>query len=221
MILNTFALVSLFIGALSLFLIGAALFLALRSHHQIGRCENADDRFRAQDRLHLSFLLLSTAFILRLTTWPLFYFLLHSFIPLVPGAMCTFGVTRVMPAFVTVLQILKPLAFFLIGGWLILYRLDLSHKTRTLIKQSVRFLFAVSAVAIIDAMLEILFVFVFSPPGVAVSCCTAVTDIVAPSAALRPVAFFNVEHRHILLALYHGFSLGLLVLIGFMLRQCQ
>jgi hypothetical protein len=183
------------------------------------RCEDVDERSRARDRLHLSFLLLATAFLIRLTTWPLFYFLLHSLIPLVPGAMCIFGVTRVMPMYVTILQILKPLAFFLIGGWLILYRLDLSLKTRPLLKQCIRFLIAVSAVAVIDGVAELLFIFVFSPPAVAVSCCTAVADIIVPSAPLRPAAFFAVRHLHILLACYYGFSLGLIALLGLLLLR--
>jgi hypothetical protein len=181
------------------------------------RIENLDEKSRAQDRLHLCYLFLSTAFLIRLASWPLFYLLLHSLIPVVPGAMCIYGVTRVMPAFVTLLQILKPLAFFLIGGWLILYRLDLSLKTRSLVKEGARFLIVVSVVAVLDSLAELVFVFGFSPPGVAVSCCTAVADIVVPSAPLRPLAFFDARHLQILLACFFGFGLGSIALTGLLL----
>ena len=219
MILNTFALASLFVDVLSLLLIAGAAGSALYFRRRIVRSEYIDERSRARNGLHLSFLFLSTAFFIRLASWPLFYFLLHSLVPVVPGAMCIYGVTKVMPAFVSFLEILKPFAFFLIGGWLILYRLDLSLKTRPLMDRCIRYLIVVSAVAVIDAIAELVFVFVFSPPGVAVSCCTAVADIGVPATPLLPVALFAGRNIHALLSLFYGFSAGLIAFIGLLLLR--
>jgi hypothetical protein len=214
MVLNTFSLLSLFIGAISLFLMAGAPLLALHFYGQMKGAEGADVRALAESRIHLSLLLIFTAFLLRLATWPLFYIRLQSLIPLVPGAMCIFGVTRVMPAFVTFLQVLKPSAFFLVGGWLIFYGYDLSFKTRPLMEKSLRLLVWTAAIAGADAAAEILFILLFSPPGVAVSCCTAVGDIVAPSRTLLPVPLFSAHYHGILMAGYHGFNLGLAGLMG-------
>jgi len=219
MILNTFSLISLFVGFISLFLMAAAVLSALHFYRQMRSVEGADNKFRAKDRIHLSFLLLATAFLIRLASWPLFYILLQSYIPLVPGAMCIYGATRVMPAFTAFLQILKPLAFFLIGGWLILYRLDLSLNTHPLTQKIIRFLAVASAAAIIDGAAELLFILIFSPPGVTVTCCTAVADIRVPSSILRPAAFFAAPHLPVLIASYHGFNIGLIALIGLLLLR--
>ena len=217
MILNAFALTSLFVGIISLVLILTAAVAAAGSRRELRISKGSDARARAEDRIHLCLLLLFTAFLLRLMSWPLFYMLLHSLIPLVPGAMCIFGVTRVMPGFVAFLQVLKPLAFFLIGGWLIFYRLDLDLKRRFLIGKGVKFLLVASAVALVDTVAELLFVFLFTPPGVAVSCCTAVGDLAIPPAPLLPIPLFGARYEHMLLVLYHCFNLGIIAVIGFLL----
>jgi hypothetical protein len=217
MILNAFALTSLFVGIISLCLIVMAAATAVSSRRRLKKSRGADERASAEDRIHLSLLLLFTAFLLRLTTWPLFYILLHSLIPLVPGAMCIFGVTQVMPSFVAFIQILKPLAFFLVGGWVIFYGLDLTLKTRLLVGQSVTYLMVVSTVAALDAAAELLFVFLFAPPGVAVSCCTAIADLVIPSSPLLPLPLFGARYDHLLVVLYHTVSLGMVALMGFLI----
>jgi hypothetical protein len=221
MIINAFALLSLFMGILTVCLITAAAFSAVYFYRRLKRSDGPDERGRAENGIHLSLLLIFTAFILRLISWPLFYFLLYSFVPLVPGAMCIYGVTRVMPVFVEFMQVLKPAAFFLVGGWLIFHQLDLSLKTHPLLKKSIRFLIIVSAIAWIDGAAEILFSLTFSPPGVAVSCCTAVADIALPASSLFPVPFFGVQYHGALMVAYHGFNIGLIVLTGFMFWRRQ
>ncbi len=217
MILNAFALTSLFIGTISLLLTVGSVFSALYFFHQLKSCEAADEKARMEVRIHLSLLLLLTAFLLRLVSWPLFYILLQSYVPLVTGAMCIFGVTRVMPVFVAFLQILKPLALFLVGGWLIFYGLDLSLKTHPLVRKSVRFLAIASTVATVDCAAEILFIFFFTPPGVAVSCCTAVADLVMPSVPLLPMPLLRAQYHHALVAVYHSSNICLLGLLGFLI----
>jgi|WetSurSiteA1Bulk_404760.scaffolds.fasta_scaffold13640_2 hypothetical protein len=219
MVLNAFVLTSLFVGTLSLILMAAAALSALYFHRQYRKSEGMDERASAQSRVNLSMLLLFTAFLLRLANWPLFYILLQSFIPVVPGAMCIYGVTQVMPAFTALLQVLKPLSFFLMGGWLIFYGFDLSLRNHPFMNKSIRLLVAASTVAAIDGVAELIYILVFSPPGVAVSCCTVVADLVLPSSLLLPVPLFSAHYHRILMAGYHGFNLGLSGLICFLIWQ--
>jgi hypothetical protein len=219
MILNPFALMSLFVGTISLLLTTAAALSALHFHHQWKKSEGPDERARAENCIHLSLLLLFTAFLLRLATWPLFYILLQSLIPVVPGAMCIYGTTQVMPAFTAFLQVLKPAAFFLVGGFLLFYKLDLSLKNRPLVNESIRMLVVASAVSAADAVAEIIFILLFSPPGAAVSCCTVVADLVLPAKPLTPLPLFGSSGRDALIAGYHGFNLGLAGFLGLLIRK--
>jgi hypothetical protein len=214
MILNTFALVSLFVGAISLVLIAMAALSALYSRRQWQKSEELDEKARVENRLHLSLLLLYTALLLRLATWPLFYILLQSLIPVVPGAMCIYGTTQVMPAFTEFLEILKPAAFFLVGGFLLFYKLDLSLKNRALFSASIRMLVVVSAVSAADAVAEIVFIILFSPPGVAVSCCTAIADLVIPAKPLIPIPLLGASSQNGFVAGYHGFNFCLAGFLG-------
>jgi hypothetical protein len=207
MILNPFALTSIFTGIVSLLLIAGAAISALYFHRQMKHSVGPDERARAEIRIHFSLLLLFTAFVLRLIAWPLFYILLQSLIPIVPGAMCIYGVTQVMPALISFIQLFKPMAFFLIGGWLLFYGLDLSLKNHSLMEQSIRLLVSAAVFAAVDGVAEILFIFLFSPPGVAVSCCTVVADIVLPAVPLLPVPLLRSQYHGILMIGYHGFNL--------------
>jgi hypothetical protein len=197
----------------------AAALSALYFHRQLRECEGIDERASAQNRCHLSLLLLFTAFIIRLVTWPLLYILLQSLIPMVPGAMCIYGVTRVMPALISFLQVIKPLAFFFIGGWLLFYGLDVSLKNRPLINKSIRLLIIVSIVAAADGIAEVLFVLLFSPPGVAVSCCTVVADLIIPARPLIPVPLLSAHYYNALMAGYHVFNLGFAGFIGLLIYR--
>jgi len=97
------------------------------------------------------------------------------------------------------------------------YGLDLSLKTHSLAKKGIGFLAIASAVAAIDCAAEILFVFLFTPPGVAVSCCTAVSDLVMPTVPLLPKALLRVQQRPILIGSYHGINIALVGLLGIMI----
>jgi hypothetical protein len=206
---------SSFIGIISLLLMAGAALSALYFCRQIKSSTGADERASAESRIHLSLLFLCTAFLLRLATWPLFYILLQSLIPVVPGAMCIYGVTRVTPAFVASMQTLKPLAFFLMGGWLLFNGIDLSLKNHPLMDKSIRLLVTATIFAAVDGVAELLFIFLFSPLGVAVSCCTVVADIAMPAVPLRPLPLFSAHYYGALMAGYHGFNLGLVAVIGY------
>jgi hypothetical protein len=195
----------------------AAALSALYFHRQLRESEGIDETASAQNRIHLSLLLLFTAFVIRLVTWPLLYIMLQSLIPIVPGAMCIYGVTQVMPTFLSFLQVIKPLAFFLIGGWLLFYGLDVSLKRRSLVNQSIRLLIMVAIVAAADGIAEVLFVLLFSPPGVAVSCCTVVADLIIPARPLIPVPLLSAHYYNALLVGYHVFNLGLAGFIGLLI----
>ena len=68
MMLNLFALTSLFTGTISVLLLISGAVTALRYHHRLTLSEGHDERARLQGRIHLSLILVSTALILRLVS---------------------------------------------------------------------------------------------------------------------------------------------------------
>ena len=121
MILNVFTLTVVFGSSLTLVLLiigsGSALSLSRRSPQEAW----AENKIYLENRGYLVFLLVAAALVGRVLNWPLFYLMLHSFIPDVPGAMCIYGTTQVMPLLIRFLEVLKPISFFLVGAWFIEY----------------------------------------------------------------------------------------------------
>ena len=85
-----------------------------------------EDKSKFERKGYLVFLLACVTLSVRMIVWPWFYFMLQSFVSEVPGAMCMFGVTQILPSTVTFLQIIKPISFFIMGGWLLCYYVDKS-----------------------------------------------------------------------------------------------
>lgn len=161
------------------------------------------------DPAYLVFLLLLTAFGLRVLAWPLSYIALDSAVPHVQGAMCIFGVTRLCPLWANMLQGLRPLLILALGGWLLL-RVTHSRRQRQIPGRErrrplpERMLFLTALVLLItDCILELL-VFSLLRPDQTVYCCGSVYDLPNRFSSLIPGSLFGPQHAHLLLPLLIG-----------------
>ena len=217
MILNVFTLTLVFLSLLTLaFLLaggGGAIFLKKRSDSS----DSVEERKQLEVRLYLVFLLMALALLLRGLSWPLFYLMLQSFIPDVPGAMCIFGTTQVSPVMIRFLELLKPVSFFLIGAWFIVFRMDQTAGTDVLIKKNFILFWILCLVAVIDAAGDILLSLTFSPPGIPVSCCTVIGDIQFPAARIRTPSILGAQPSELGKVLYQGIHLVSVSIIAVLL----
>lgn len=93
----------------------------------------AGDTTWVEDRVYLAIQLTYVILGLTLASWVVLYLLLDEFVPLWPGAMCIYGVTRIgdgsagitgwLPTLVLLAQAAKPLVAFAAGAALVIYRL--------------------------------------------------------------------------------------------------
>src|SRR5262245_5357977 len=119
MILNTFAILDMFVTLLRLLLAGLVVGLGWSAWRGWRRVVTAEARAGLEDRGYLLFALALLLLVLNLASWPLFYLLLDSYVPQWPGVMCIYGVTRIgagsdglshcLPGLLAALQLLKPL----------------------------------------------------------------------------------------------------------------
>jgi hypothetical protein len=212
LILNVFTLTVIFTSLLTLVLLvagaGSTLVLRSRETEQDGR----EHETSVENRLYLAFLLVAAALLCRGLNWPLFYLMLKSFIPDVPGAMCIFGTTQVMPALIRSLEVLKPILFFLIGAWFILYRIDRSTKAYSLTNRKFLFFWVLCFLAGLDAIGDLALAATYTPPGIPVTCCTVIGDIQFPVARIKTPAILGARGGELGTVLYHGihiFSVGI------------
>ena len=161
---------------------------------------------------YLIFLVACVALAIRMLAWPWFYFMLLSFVSEVPGAMCIFGVTQILPKTVIFLQIIKPIAFFIMGGWFLCYYVDKSVPAAPFAKRLLYFLLVVCGVLLTDSITDMVYVFRMKPL-MSVSCCATFFDVPLRPSAMIPRALLGSHFEWILFALYYVTNIILIVLL--------
>ena len=186
-------------------------------YNKWGRPCTSEERSLLEDRSYLVLLIMAIVLTMRLVNWPLFYATLQSFIPDLEGAMCIFGTTQVKPGLTRFLEFLKPINFFLIGGWFILHHLDRSTKTSPLMRRKLLILSGISLFVLLDSFGDLFLMLGITPESL-VSCCTTVTDISSRSTRTTPTSIFGPEYAHSLRTLFFITHLSLMGFIGLNLK---
>ncbi|MEW6374998.1 MAG: hypothetical protein AB1502_04315 [Thermodesulfobacteriota bacterium] len=218
MILNTLSITMIFIGVLSAFLVIWGGTSSLILYKKWGRPFTPEEKTSLEDRSYLVLLIMVIALIIRLINWPLFYATLQSFIHDIEGAMCIFGVTQVKPGLTLFSEYLKPINFFLIGGWLILHILDRATKTSPLMGRKLLLLSIISFLVLIDSLGDILLMIGIAPETL-VSCCTTVTDISNRPTRTTPESILGPQYTQVLQVIFLILHLTLIGFVGLILRS--
>ncbi len=213
MILNAFSISVLFLSLLSTILMAWAGILSFRLARRWRKSSKPVEKNTIEERSHLVLLIAGVVLGIRLLNWPLFYATLQSFIPEITGAMCIFGVTQVKPTITWVSEALKPLAFFLIGAWLLMNSLDQSTRTAPLLGKKLHFLGTVSIVVILESLMDFV-LFLQLAPETLISCCTTVTDMPERPTRLLPQSILGPDYSLHLYYIYFGSTLLLLGLLA-------
>jgi hypothetical protein len=212
MILNAYTIIMLFIAVLTGILAIPLGILSFKIYRKWGNPLYDEEKTAMVNR---SYLLLLTAIVIlfiKLLSWPFFYVTLQSYVPGIHGAMCIFGVTRIQPVLSGIVQILKPLVFFSIGGWLLLNRLDRKTETSPLFKRKFIFLSIVSVMIILDSVGDLIY-FTGFDIKMFVSCCTTFFDIPERTTAMLPVSVLGEGYDSYMLPVYYASNILLIVFL--------
>jgi len=216
-ILNSLSITMIFMGVLSILLVLWGGISSLILYKKWGKPFLQEEKTLLEDRSYLVLLIIVILLMIRLINWPFFYATLQSFIPDIEGAMCMFGVTQVKPSLTRFLEFLKPITFFLIGGWLILHFLDRATKTSPLMRRKLLLLFIIGLFVLSDSIGDILLMIRIGPESL-VSCCTTVTDISNRPTRTTPESIFGPEYARSLQSLFFITHLALMGFIGVSLK---
>jgi hypothetical protein len=212
MIVNIFTLIMLFIAVLSFTLGGYLFYATLKALFHFKKVVPLEAKSSFEETGYLIFLLACVVLSVRMFAWPWFYFMLQSFVSEVPGAMCIFGVTRVLPDTVTFLQIIKPISFFIMGGWLLCYYVDKSIPTSPLARKNLLFLLPICGVLLADSIGDIYYV-VHMKPLMSVSCCATFFDTPLRPSAMIPQALFGRDFQQTLFIVFYATNIILIILL--------
>jgi len=195
-------------AAMNLLLSVCALLLTLgvlRMAFRIFRRWNKSDdeeRHELEKGFYLTFSVVMVVLGIRLFLVPLYFWNMQSFVPLVPGAMCLWGVFNALPegAWPSLfLKIVLPAAYL---SWLLLARINSSCRTNPLIRNLMALFMILTPFLLIDFGTEIYVLSQLSP--VEVSCCSSAIDV---GTRLVPGAIGAVSGQTLLLLILFPYSM--------------
>lgn len=138
-----------------------------------------------ETKTRLLLLVVSVVIVVRLLAMPIFYWALESAAPDILGAMCAFGVTRVIPGLTRTLQYLQFPVLFLGVGWLLLNAVDGETRHHPLLRRKLYAFSAISIPMVLESLGDFyLFFSIRSPVGFGLSCCSTVADVASRPTAL-------------------------------------
>ncbi len=130
-------------------------------------------------------IIVSVVIVVRVLAMPIFYWALESAVPDLPGAMCGFGVSRVIPGLTRLLQYLQFPVLFLGVGWLLLNTLDSRTRNQPYLRWKLYAFAAISIPIVLESLGDFyLFFSLKPPPGSGLSCCSTVADVASRPTAL-------------------------------------
>lgn len=130
-------------------------------------------------------IIVSVVIVVRVLAMPIFYWALESAVPDLPGAMCGFGVSQVMPGLTSLLQYLQFPVLFLGVGWLLVNTLDSQTRHQPFLRWKLFAFAAISIPIVLESLGDFyLFFSLKPPPGSGLSCCSTVADVASRPTAL-------------------------------------
>lgn len=174
MIINKFVVIyHLFLlCSTALGLLGAAVGLTTLTRWQ--PTITPESRVKLENRLYLCKSAMFLGACIRLVMIPLWFIVLHSLIPLIPGAMCLAGVHQAVPIYswlASSMKLVLPLFYF---TWIVVTLIDRKIVEQPFLTFRHFFLIPLTVFIIAEAFLDLKFLSSLQP--LKVTCCTAVFD---------------------------------------------
>jgi hypothetical protein len=230
MIVNAYAVLDIFTSLARLLLGLLVIGLAFSTWWQRRGDLAAEQKTRIEDRFYLLVLLGLFLVVLNITSWPLLYLLLQSYVPQWPGVMCIYGVTQVgkgslgtsrfLPVLLTALQLLKPALVFLTGAWFVLYSINRRTMTAPLMPALLVFTILLGVVAVADSTAESAYLVIPKKEEfLSAGCCSGAIESDSQAARFVPGLALDEETRPWLYAAYYVVNLGMCAAITLYIRR--
>jgi hypothetical protein len=164
----------LLLSVCALFLTVGILFPVVRIFRRWKRSEE-EEKHELEKSFYLTYSAVIIILGIRLFMVPLYFWTMQGFVPMIPGAMCLWGVFDAYPAMTwgaLPLKFLLPAAYV---GWLLLSYINAKSKTHPLMQNLMALFIVLAPLLIIDSGTDILTFSQISP--VQVNCCTSAIDV--------------------------------------------
>jgi hypothetical protein len=205
-----------------MFLLGAfglalMLFAAPKAYriNRLASKANMEERYALEKEFYLLSTVVWVILISRIVASVLFWVTNESLIPLIPGAMCQFGIYQAGTPYSWIANGVKLVAFLVYGIWLSLDFINRRSKGATLMPSLARLFILLIPLLLLDMIVDLAFYYVLNP--VVVPCCRIVFTAVSQLPCPYCFVFHDAPAFIVVIASY-GLSVALVVW-GFAIRH--
>lgn len=137
--------------------------------------QTPETRHQLENNLYLCRSAMFAGASVRVIMVPLWFFMLQSLIPLVPGAMCLAGIHQAVPVYSWLASGMKLILLLFYCTWIIIEILDRKIMEQPFLKFRHYLLILIIMAVLAEAFLDIKYLFALKP--IKVTCCTALFDM--------------------------------------------
>jgi len=202
------------LGIFGLVLVAYASSKAYAINRRIARA-GLEEKYLLEKNYYLLSTVVWVILVSRIIASGLFWATNESLIPLIPGAMCQFGVSQAGSPYSWIDTGVKLVVIFAYGIWLVLDLLNRRVKGSPLLSSLSKIFILLVPLLLLDTLLDLAFYFTVSP--VTVPCCRTVFTETSPVPC--PYCFvFHDAPMFLVVIVSYGLSIAL-VLWGFVVRH--
>ena len=139
------------------------------------RKSDLEERYELEKDFYLILAAVCIALAIRLSIVPLYFWTMQSLVPMIPGAMCLWGVFNALPELAWPALGLKFFLPSLYAGWLILAWLNTRCKRNQLVGNLAGLFILITPFLLIDSILDLTIFTRLTPTQV--SCCSSAIDV--------------------------------------------
>ncbi len=183
MLLNQYVILYYFFLLISLGLMGMAMVVGLGTYLRWQKVQAPDHRLQLEKKFYLSAAAMNLGLWIKVIGIPLYFFMLQSLVPSIPGAMCLAGVHISVPYYswaASILKLILPVCYI---TWIVFNSADKKITSQPFLSFRFSFLLPLSLLVLIESWVD--FTFLWSLQPVKVVCCTAIFDFT--SGAIPPI----------------------------------
>lgn len=162
---------------------------------------NLEERYELEKKFYLVFAAANIALTIRLAIVPIYFWSMQAMVPMIPGAMCLWGVFNALPEYTWPALGLKFLLPSLYASWIVLAVVNARCKRNQLVDRLAGFFLLLTPLLIVDSIIDIAIFSRLVP--IQVSCCSSAIDI-GPRPIPPPLGTFSGQS--ILLFIFFLFS---------------
>ena len=162
---------------LSLLAAALGLLVVEKAFRVSRRWDRADEeeRYELEKEFYVAYAVVCIVLAIRIFSVPLYFWVMQTLAPTIPGAMCLWGIFNALPELCWSTLTLKfglPVLYF---GWLILARINNSCKRNPLMKNLMSLYVLLSPLLMIDSLVDLTVFSRLNPMQVV--CCTSAIDV--------------------------------------------